>query len=543
MNSVSWLKRIVATALLLGGAAFAEVRGAESLRDVIDREVEAVWTREKIKPSPPADDAEFLRRVYLDLTGSVPDYDTTVAFLADKDSAKRAKLIDRLLDDPRYAQHQADVWDLILFGRNPPGYDTDKRQHFQAWLQKQFADNVPYDEWAGKILRAEGNTVDDGPPMFYVQYDRKPEDATEAITQIFLGVQLQCARCHDHPYEPWKQVDFYGMAAFVSRLSVVTVGKNGQTTKYAIGERPAGDIMFTGPAKDQMPGQKGEPIGPKFLLGDKLQEPASTKAMAEVKFAPNKVPPAPPFSRKDQLASWITGETNPYFAKAAANRVWAQFLGRGIVHPVDNMSPSNEPSHPELLATLARELAAQKYDVKWYVRELVNSRTYQRSSRGGAGAELPQWFETARTRPLSAEELAEAWRIATGYAATEKSSSGKKAETSRFRPFESSYMLRYFGKPFNGSGDFQGGMHEHLYLNNGPMSTVIATGKGSLVEALLKEDAKAGTERLYLSLLNRAPQDAERAKVAAYVSGGKADERWREAIWAVITSSEFRFNH
>lgn len=535
--------RLISAALLSCAATIADVRAAETLRDVIDREVEAVWTREKIKPSPPADDAEFLRRVYLDLAGSVPDYDETVAFLADQDSDKRAKLIDRLLDDPRFAQHQADVWDLIFFSRNPPGYDTDKREHFQNWLRTQFAENVPYDQWAGKILKAEGNTVDQGPPMFYVQYDRKPEDATEAITQIFLGVQLQCARCHDHPYEPWKQVDFYGMAAFVSRLSVVTVGKNGQTTKYAIGEKPSGDILFTGPAKDQMPGQKGEPIGPKFLLGDKLKEPPTGKETKEVKFEANKMPPAPPFSRKDALASWITGETNPYFAKAAANRVWAQFMGRGIVHPVDNMSPSNEPSHPELLATLARELAAQKYDLKWYIRELVNSRTYQRSSRGGSGAELPQWFETARTRPLSAEELAETWRIVTGYAVVEKNGTAKKPDQGRFRPLESGYMLRYFGKPFNGAGDFQGGMQEHLYLNNGPMTTVITTGKGSLVELLLKEKPQAAADRFYLSLLNRPATDVEREKIAAYVSGSKPDERWREAIWAVISSSEFRFNH
>ncbi len=522
----------------------SQLAAADALRETIDREVEAAWQREKITPSPMADDAEFLRRVYLDLVGAIPEYDETIAFLADRDVAKRARLIDRLLNDERYAQHQADIWDLILFGRNPPGYDTDKREHFQTWLRRQFAENVPYDQWAGSILRAEGNTVDDGPPMFYVQYNRKPEDATESISQIFLGVQLQCARCHDHPYEPWKQVDFYGMAAFVSRLEVVTIGKAGPMTKYAIGEKPAGDILFTGPAKDQMPGMKGEPIGPKFLLGDKVQEPPVTKAMQEVKFVANKIPPAPPFSRKNELAAWVTGEKNPYFARAVANRVWAQYLGRGIVHPVDNMSPSNKPSHPQLLDVLARELAATKYDLKSYTRELVNSRVYQRSSRGGSGAELPPWFESARTRPLSAEELAEAWRIATGYAAVEKLSA-KKPETSRFRPLESGYMLRFFGKPYNGSGDFQGGMHEHLYLNNGPISNVISASKGSLLEVLLSgsESPAAKVDRLYLSLLTRPATASEREKVAEYVSSGKADERWREAIWALMTSSEFRFNH
>ena len=135
---------------------------------------------------------------------------------------KREKLIDRLLDDPQFAQPQADVWDQVLFRRNPPGYQTNIRGAFQEWLRKQFEQNTPYDHWVGAILRAEGNSVDDGPPMWFCQYNRKPEDATEAITQKFLGIQLQCARCHDHPFEEWTHLDFYGMAAFVARLESST---------------------------------------------------------------------------------------------------------------------------------------------------------------------------------------------------------------------------------------------------------------------------------------------------------------------------------
>jgi len=540
--------------LLLVSASFGGrstvVAAADAFRDVIDREVTTAWRTKNLQPAPLADDAEFLRRVSLDLIGVIPDYRETVAFLDDRDPAKREKLVDRLLADPRYAQHQADVWDMILFGRNPPGYDTDKRESFQAWLRKQFADNVGYDQWAKAILKAEGNTIDDGPPMYFVQYRNQPEDAVESISQIFLGVQLQCARCHDHPYEPWKQVDFYGMAAFVSRLEVVTVGKAGQATKYAIGERAGGDILFTGPAKDQKPGMKGEPVGPKFLLAGKVQEPPLPKDFKEKKFEPNKVPPAPPFSRKNTLADWITDAENPYFARAVVNRLWAQYLGRGIVYPVDNMSPSNEPSLPKLLDELTARFAASKYDLKNLIRELVNSKTYQRSSRGGGGAEFPEWFESARTRPLSAEELAESWRTANGFdAAAAASAGGKKADTNRFRPLESGYMLRFFGKPYNGTGDFQGGLHEHLYLNNGPIGNVIATGKGSLFEALSGGDApQAKADRLYLSVLSRWPTEAERNKIVSFVAAAgadkrAADERWRDAIWALMTSSEFRFNH
>src|SRR5205085_2361313 len=162
-------------------------------------------------------------------------------------------------------------------------------------------------------LKAEGNSVD-SPALFYVQYRNAPEDAIENITQTFLGVQLQCARCHNHPYESWKQKEFFGMAAFLARLEVVTVGKNGNLSLYAIGEKNSGDVRFTGPAKDAKPGDKGEAVKPKFLLGNELAEPAMPKDFKEVKFTANQPPPKPKFSRKDALADWITKADNPFFA-------------------------------------------------------------------------------------------------------------------------------------------------------------------------------------------------------------------------------------
>lgn len=548
----------VAIAAMVG--ITAPLAAAEpGLRAVIDREVAAVWQKEKIQPAPPADDAEFLRRIYLDLCGQIATHDEARDYLADKDPQKRSKLIDRLLADPRYAQHQADLWDMILFGRRPPGYDTDKREPFQAWLRKQFADDVPYDVWVSAILKAEGNTVDQGPPMYYVQYRNQPEDATEAITQTFLGVQLQCARCHDHPYEEWKQVDFYGMAAFLARLEVVTVGKQGQLNKFAIGEHSTGDILFTGPAKDATPGKKGDPIQPKLLLGASPVQPALPKDFKEIKFAQNKDPEPPKWSRKNELAEWVADEKNPYFARAIANRLWAQFMGRGIVHPVDNMSPANKPSHPQLLDELSKELIAQKFDLKKFIRELVNTEAYRRSSRSmsagsGDGEQFPQWFAAARTRPLSAEELIESWRIAVGFEAAEaaapktdiaKKDAAKPAPDHRFRPLGNGYLLQFFGQPNNGVGDFQGGMHEHLYLNNGPLGNVIVPGKGGLLDALLKKETPIDerVDRLYLATLNRYPSAAERTKIGSYVAAGEPQELWRNVVWALLTCSEFRFNH
>jgi len=522
------------------------------LREIIDAEIAAAWSKQNITPAPPASDAEFLRRVCLDLTGVIPTYDETVAFLNDKSANKRQQLIDRLLDDPRYAQHQADLWDLILFGRNPPGYDTDKRDGIQRWLREQFAQNRPYDEWVRELLKAEGNSAEQGPPLYYVQYRNQPEDLNEVVTQTFLGVQLQCARCHDHPYEEWTQLDFYGMAAFFARLQVVQAGKLDGLTKFMIGEKSTGDVLFTGPAKDQQPGKKGDPVKPKFLLGEPLAEPELPKDFKEPKLENNKPPPAPQFSRKDQLAEWVTAESNPFFAKAIANRIWAQHFGRGIVHPVDNMSPSNAPSHPALLDALAKWLVEHKFDLKAYIRELVSSQTYQvgqtflSARQAGKPAPLteaqPLWFQHARSRPLSAEELAESWRVATGYDLAVKPKANEK-KPSRFRPLESGYMLRFFGQPNNGVGEFQGGLAEHLYLNNGPMGNLIVTGEGSLFDAIAKSDQpwEGRIDRLFLQTLNRPPTSDEREKLAALIGGD--EERLRDAIWALLTCSEFRFNH
>ena len=539
-------RSLLAAALFLSfplGSATAEDK---PLREFIDEQVKAGWAEGKLTPAPAAADAAFLRRVYLDIVGIIPTYDEAKAFLDDKNPNKRAELVDRLLDHPRYALHQADEWDMVLFGRNPPGYETYRRPSFQRWLQEQFAKNVPYDVWVADILKAEGTTVDNGPPWFLAQYDRQPEDAAEKITQTFLGVQLQCARCHDHPFESWTQVEFYGMAAFLARVQVVQFDKKNNELKAMIGEKNFGEVLFTGPASMQTPGKKGEPIKPKFLQGKALEEPAPPKDLKDERNLPGgKAPPKPFFSRKDKLAEWVTAKDNPYFARAVANRLWAQYMGRGIVHPVDNMSESNRASHPELLDALTKAMAEQKFDLKWFIRELCNSKTYQLAATGAVEDAKPRLYERARVRPLSAEELLESWRQATGYDVVAAKTAKPDAKLGRFHGVTWDYMVRFFGQPNNGVGNFQGGMQEHLYLNHGEVSRIIATDKGSLYQTVLDDKSEERVDRLYLSILSRPPTAAEKARFTEYLStgGDKAGERVREAIWALLTCSEFRFNH
>lgn len=539
---VSRLTGAVALVLAIGSFATA---AEPSLSNFIDAEVGRVWEREHVAPPPLANDGEFLRRLSLDLCGIIPAHDVARQFLDDADPEKRAKLIDRLLDDPRYAQHQADVWDMVLFGRNPPGYDAPKRVGFQNWLRTVFAANMPYDQFVTALLRAEGNTAEQGAPMYLVQYARQPEDAAVAVTQTLLGIQLQCARCHDHPFEDWTQRDFYGMAAFFTRNWAVRHGQVNMLDRIYLGEMNTGELKFVGPAKDAVPGTQGEPIKPKFLLGAALEEPDLSAEFKNEKYPPDGQPPVPPkFSRKDKLAEWVTSSSNPYFARAAVNRVWAQFLGRGLIHPVDNMSPSKKPSHPELLEKLTQEFVARKFDLKSLIREICNSKTYQAASTGPVSEPFPQWFERARTRPLSAEELLESWRVATGYDAAVLQS-GKKVE-GRFHGVTWDYVKHFFGEPTNGVGDFQGGLQEHLYLNNGEIGRLLTWDKGSLLETVKSstEPAEVKVERVFVSVLSRRPTDEERSKMVEFVSEKENTvERWQEAVWTLMSCSEFRFNH
>jgi hypothetical protein len=507
------------------------------LRQTIDTEMQAVWKRDKITPVAASEDAAFLRRIYLDLVGTIPSAEEATEFLKDTDAHKREKLIDKLLDSPGFAKNQANIWNVVLFGRRPANLENDrKREGFKKWLTARFEKNVPYDQMVSELLLAE----EEGTEAFYVQFRNQPEEATVAVSRLFLGTQLQCARCHDHPFENWTQRDFYGMAGFFVRLVVLDTGD--AKKKYAIGEKGTGDVLFTGADKDQKPGQKGEPIKPKFLGGSVLEEPPTPK---DYKDPPQgaKAYPKPPWSRKEKLAAWVVSPENPYFTKAVANRVWAQFMGRGLVHPVDDLGERSEAGNSPLLDLLAKQLVDHHHDLKWYIRELVNTQVYQLAAEGALTEAMPKTFERARVRPLSAEELLTAIRQAAGYDLGPMA----KPEAS-FPGAGDEYFLRYFGEPTNGLGDFQGSLAEHLFLNHSDgVRSVIRRRKANLADTLAAStDAwEARVDRLFLSVLTRLPKPKEKDRFVAHLtSDPKAtDALIEEAIWVLLNTAEFRFNH
>jgi hypothetical protein len=482
--------------------------------------------------------------VYLDLIGVIPTADEAAAFLDDTTTDKRSKLIDNLLDDPRFAEQQANHWDLLFFGRHPADQElTNRREGFQKWLREKFATNESYDRWARDLLLAQGGTYE-GPAMFFAQFRSRPEDTAEAVSRLFLGTQIHCARCHDHPFDKWTQTDFYGIAGFFARLTFIDAKEDGKR-HYILAEKSSGEVLFTGPAAKQTPGQKGEPVAPRFLGGEDLQEPPLPEGFKEPDLKGVKDPPQPLFSRREKFVDWATRPENPYFTKAIVNRIWAQFLGRGIVDPIDDLREDHVASLPGVFQTLQEELIAHQYDLKWLIRELVNSQTYQLSSAGPGTDALPKWYERARVRPLTAEEIMAAVRQATNFDESIRAAGGQPETTAL--P-ERNYFLSSFGEPFNGRGEFQPGLNEHLFLNNSGTlrQSLIQPKKGNLADSLINSMApwEERVDHLFLATLSRRPTEVERKKFVEYLSAEKASApAVEEAIWVLLNTSEFRFNH
>jgi hypothetical protein len=534
---LSSLSILALLALVLPG------RAETPLRQQIDTEMKAVWQREKITPAARTDDAAFIRRIYIDLVGSIPTADETRQFLKDTAADKRARLIDRLLDDPRYASHMADIWQPILIGRNPA--HPEVQQHhpvLRQWLTEKFAKNEPYDRWVRELLRAEGSSPINGPPLFLMQFNGRAEETAVAVSRIFLGTQIQCAQCHDHPLDKWTQLDFYGMAGFFARVGVADGGVVQGKRRLVISEKSTGEVLFTGPSAKQKPGQKGTPVPPKYLGGESLTEPALPKGFKEPPLKSGQAPPKPLFSRKEKLVDWLTAAENPYFARAMANRLWGQFMVRGLVHPVDDLRDSQLPKLPKLFQSLHEELVKHQFDLKWFIRELVNSDTYQLSMVNGSSAD---WYAQRRLRPLSAEEMLAALRQATGFDAAARAA-GKPDEKLPFLLVRD--VLREFGAPVDGRGEFQGSLSERLLMSNSyDLRQLIVRRKGNLTDSLLSSAApwEDRVEQLYLTVLNRSPRDEERKRFVEYLTSDPKNPAplVEEAIWVLLSCGEFRFNH
>jgi hypothetical protein len=561
------------------------------LHERIDRLIEAALARQLPgqAPAAPATDGEFLRRVWLDLAGTIPTAAEARAFLDDPSPYKRTALIDRLLEAPTFARRMQQVFDVMLMERRTDVYVPSGP--WREFLRSAFADDRPYDVLVRQILTADGADPATRPAArFLLDREGDPNVLTRDIGRLFLGMDLQCCQCHDHPLiDDYKQQHYYGLYAFLSR-TVVAGGKGADGTikpgsVAMLGEKAEGDVTFTSVFKKKVTHK----TGPRVLEGKPVAEPPVAKGQ-EYLIPPDKdgkVRPVPVVSRRTLLGPSLASPESPAFARNIVNRLWALMMGRGIVHPVDLHHDANPPSNPELLDLLATQFVAMKYDIKAFLRELTMTRAYQRSSEPppDSSPELaePKHFAVAAVRPTSPEQLAWSVMQAVGYLAAAKAEAewqldgadprmkailGQDARRralraatveervyDRLAPNVGTFVSHFggvAGQPQEGA-EATSTVDQALFMANGePIRSWLNPAPGWLIGRInALTDPSAVAEELYLSLLSRRPTADERTEVADYLTKRAADPKkpgerlsaLRELAWGVLASTEFRFNH
>jgi hypothetical protein len=508
-------------------ATAAAVNDARVLAGQIDRLLEAGWAKAKVVPARPADDAEYLRRVYLDLVGMIPTAAEARDFLDDRSEDKRSRLVESLLDSPAYLTHAtASYRTLLLPEADSGGGLGNVVGTFEAWLRKKVSDGVGYDQIVREVLtvrlgalgRRGGNAQDPraepSPLAYYVAKDAKPENLAAGAARTFLGVRLECAQCHKHPFDHWTRDEFWGLAAFFAGVS-----KQGKDDSH-------------GPIRE--------------VAGRREVVIPDTSKIVKATFLDGSTPEwGRKASGRDLLAEWVTAPENPYFARAAANRVWARFFGTGIVDPVDDLRPDNPPSHPELLDSLAREFRSHGYDLKFLIRAITTTKAYSLTSSVGRTELAPaNLFASMPVRTISSAQLFETLAQATGF----RQGSGD------MYAFEGSPKARFMElftdrdeKPTEGETSIL----QALTLMNGPLVAGVTNLETNGTLAAVAEapylDTRGRIETLFLAALTRRPSSAELERLATYVDHGRnADDRMKalaDIFWALLNSPEFRFNH
>jgi hypothetical protein len=487
----------------------------------VDELAVAKWKKLGLKPSPPCDDATFIRRVTIDLCGRLPTAAEVKAFLADKSADKRAKLIDKLLDSGDYPAYFAMKWGAILRNSNLAGADQ-AAVAFHNWLKDQIARNRPYDEFVRGIVAAAGEWQD-APAVNWLWQNRDDQlhMVTFDVAQVFLGTRLQCAKCHHHPYERWGQADYYGLAGFFTRLG----RKNfGQPPPYYASATPT-----TG-EKDPTTGKVPEP---KFLDG------------TVGKFSPDDDP-------RHALVDWMAKPENPFFAKALVNRMWGHFLARGLVSEADDLRETNPASNPELLDWLAADFVNHKYDVKHVIRTILNSRVYQlNATPTDDNRHDRQNFARYYARRMPAEVFLDAVNATCGVKGGFNGVSANARAIDLPHEGFGSYFLDTFDRPKRvtvcdcerSTGATLGQVL--LLANSEEIENKIADGNGRV--ARMVKDKKPVAEmidELYLTALSRTAAAAEHKRLTEYVESAKDRQRAVEdVLWAILNTREFMFNH
>jgi hypothetical protein len=488
-----------------------------------------------IPPSPVCDDATFLRRVSLDIAGRLPTAEEAKAFAASSDPDKRSAWIEELLRSGEYADFFAGKWTALLKNRRDDASDMAANFAFHAWVRDSLLANKPFDQFVRELLAATG-TVIGNPPVAWYKRVKEPKQQLEDVAQLFLGVRMQCAQCHHHPFEKWSQDDYYSLAAFFSQ----------------VGRKPSGvreeDLIFH---------KRGTATAANMKTGAAMKPAALGDSMGEI---------APDDDPRLKLADWMSGPSNPFFAKALVNRYWKHFFQRGLIEPEDDIRDTNPPTNPELLAALEKHFIDSGFDLKELVRQIANSRAYQLSAipnEHNAGDR--QNYSRYYPRKLPAEALLDAIdRVSETQTDFPNLPAGTRAialpdnSYNRSTPF-----LRVFGRPENESvceceRVQSSSLAQSLHLINAPDIKAKLAASGGRAERMLA-DPRPSDEKvreLYMAAFAREVPDDELktaldflAETPLDAAGNPVDaarasrENWQDLIWAVMNTKEFQFNH
>ena len=470
-----------------------------------------------LPPASLCDDAVYHRRVFLDLIGTLPAAAETREFLGDARPNRRELLVDRLLDRPEFNDFWALKWaDLLRVNRRTLGRKAARSYH--EWIRSCFEQNLPLDQFASKLLTAEG-PLSDNPAGWFFKASKDSHELTNTVSQVFLGVRIECARCHHHPWDRWGQTDYHGMQAFLTQAAF----------------KPAADgeaLTTSGTARTLHPRTGHE------VFAHALDQPIPQEQ--------------PVGDRRLLLATWLTDPANPWFARNLANRTWAHFLGKGLVEPVDDMRLTNPPSNPELLQLLADQLVACRFDFRQFVRGIVLSETYQRSTQPAATAVGDeQNYSRFPLKRLDAEVLLDAVSSVTG---VPEQFSGMPAGSRAIQLWDSHLshpFLTLFGRPVRETACecervSEPSVGQVLHVQNSPEIDARLRHANGRIAALCRTIANdtALVDELYLTCFGRFPEPAERSAALQHLT--TAHDR-REAVedltWSMLNSLEFLFNH
>lgn len=495
---------------------------------------ELVWAKLRkmgIEPSGLADDATFLRRLFLDAIGTLPKPDEVRAFLADTRADKRTRAIDAVLARDEYADYWTLQWaDILLVNRDKLG-DRGAFE-FHRWLHEQFARNRPYNAWVRELIVASGRSDEHGPVNFY-RAVRTPEQLAEAVSQAFLGVRVQCAQCHHHPFEKWSQSDFYGMAGFFNGIERKPV-KTAADPITAL-PRPNVELVYhAGYRETRMP------------LTDQLV--ATRPLGGDVADAGRVRPTDDPRVR---LADWLTDPSNPWFARLVANRLWKHYLGRGLVEPEDDLRSTNPATNEPLLDWLAKKVVENRYDLKAVMRVILNSRAYQLSADpNDTNRDDEQNFSHHYVRRLPAEVLLDAISEVTG---SPEAFPGRPRGTRAIELWDNrlpSYFLDTFGRsertsPCECGRSGEPTMAQALHLMNAPEVTVKIANPAGRIARLLQSQRIVNDvmliEELTLASLGRLPTEKERNVARELFTKAARRDAAEDFLWTLLNSYDFLF--